>query len=310
MKKKIIAIMLGGLMLGMTACGSASQEAVETVSEAAEQEAAEETVAEETTEEDEEADTAASEEAVSEEETEEDAEAVEEAEADEADFTLDEAFDKLIQYLNVHIAIFENNDFPAMNTCASAADCLNGFTNFDYSNMVTKDGFQGKVDDDTDDTFLLNVSIGCEFYYNFVNNGEYMSVVDYTNDHTYDEIVNKYFKTVEDGTYDGTFYCADIIMFDAIYLAQFMEENKDYISSDALITEAPFIKDEVSGVKVAYELPLHIAVDGDEDNEANLSVLFDKDGNMLNIVGESEEYEISLHRDGYEKWENVEGGNE
>lgn len=302
MKKKIIAIMLGGLMLGITACGSTSQEAVETVSEAAEQEAAEETVAEETTEEAEEADTAASEEAVSEEETEEDAEAAEEAEADETDFTLDEAFDKLIQYLNVRNAIYENKDYTALNVCISAANLCSGYDDFDYSNMVTKDGFQGKVGDDTAITFLLNSSTGCEFYYNFVNNGEYMSIVDYTNDHTYDEIVNKYFKTVEDGTFDGTFYCADVIMLDAAYLAQFMEENKDYISSDAFIVEAPFIKDEVSGVKVAYELPLHIAVDGDEDNEANLSVLFDKDGNMLNVVGESEEYEISLHRDGYDEF--------
>ncbi|MBP3477332.1 MAG: hypothetical protein J6K48_13620 [Lachnospiraceae bacterium] len=291
MKKKLIAIMLGGLMMGMTACGNSSQEAVETMSETVETEATEEAVAEETeeiTEETEEADTAASEEEVLDEVTEENTE--EDTEVEEADFTLDEAYEKLIQYLNARPVILDQYyNMEDMNAFYCAAEWSWGYSNMDYTNIVTKDGFQGKSDDE--ETVVLNVSAACEFYYNFVNNdGESMSTVDYINNHTYDEIVNKYFKAVENGTYDGNTYLSDVIMADAIYLAKFMEENKDSISSDDLITEAPFSKDEVSGVKVAYELPIRVG-----ENEAKLSVLFDKDGNMLNIVGESEEYEDSLH---------------
>lgn len=306
MKKKIIAIMLGGLIMGMTACGSTSKEATETMSEAVETKTTEDTVTEEPTEKTEEADVTTSEgnEEAVETPTEENKETVETSteenkETVKTEFTIEQAQEKLLQYLNARPALFDEFNHEDMSCYYSAAEYVGGAADVDFSKLITKDGYQLKYDpndqESLDKAYIIEACTACEWYYNWVNNGEYMSTSEYIMNHTYDEIVNKYRKDVENGgSITGTFYYADVIMLDAISLAKYMDVNKDNISTGEIAAkgDAPLIKDTVSGVEVAYQLPIFVG-----PNEDELYLLFDKDGNMLNLVGESEEYEMSLHID-------------
>ncbi len=205
------------------------------------------------------------------------------------EFTIDQAMEKLLAYLNARPVLVNELNPEDISCYLCAADELGGIEAADYSKMVTKDGHQmqhGTNDQDIlDDNCIIQSSAACEWYYNWINNGEYMSTAEYITNHTRDEIINKYYKDIESGekTIHDSYNTDDIVMLNAIIFAKYMDENKDSIVTGdvetAVTSETGLIKDIVGDTEIVYQLPIFV---GPEKNE--LFILFDKDGNMVTII--------------------------
>ncbi len=261
-KKTIVTFIIGGLLLGMTACGNASQETVteaETTTKTATTEQTEEAsteILESTTEES----TEATETSTAQAETEQ-TESSTEAE-EETVFDTDAAIQKFTKLLNAREDLLENGDNIDLDCYYGAEQMSPGWSPnvVKWNGVVTKDGFNPE-EDSLETTYLL-VAVTSNYLYDYVNNDTgFYHFSDYISANTYDDIVNKFFV-------DGAEWTTDVSMFNAASL-----------QPQELVTEAPFSIEKVSGIEVAYELPIYL-----NGEDLGLSAVFDKDGNMLNIV--------------------------
>ncbi len=276
MKKTIVTFIIGGLLLGMTACGNASQETAETVTEA------ETTTKTATTEQTEEASTE-----ILESTTEESTEATEtstaQAETEQTEssteveektiFDTNAAIQKFTKLLNAREYLLENGDNIDLDCYYGAEQMSPGWSPnvVKWNGVVTKDGLNPE-EDSLETTYLL-VAVTSNYLYDYVNNDTgFYHFSDYISANTYDDIVNKFFV-------DGAEWTTDVSMFNAALVLKGLTDNAASLQPQELVTEAPFSIEKVSGIEVAYELPIYL-----NGEDLGLSAVFDKDGNMLNIV--------------------------
>lgn len=253
MKKIIATILLGGLLFGMTACGSASKEVTEVSNETVQEE-----VKETETEEKEEV-------------TEPTPEPTEKptpepTEEPKEEFTRDIAMNKVTDLFNARNELFKNGKVDTDLNFLVAAETLTG--GIELTGIKTADGFN--TDEDGYPKFATIIN----YFYDYVNNGcGYYDLGEYITSHTADEILNKYAKQVYEKDTDN------VIMLEAPGVLPYLLKNLENLSFGDLISGEECTAAPVSDVEVYYEMP--ILINGEK---CGVTAVFDESGNLLNLI--------------------------
>ena len=166
------------------------------------------------------------------------------------------------------------------------------------SDVQTKDGYSLQnvaVDYDRDVYTINGIAFGTllDYYYNYVNNDTgYVSFNDYIADHNKDELADVYLKIMEQVENDGSFDTNDYFMFNVKWIPAIMSNDAEKVTVEN-VTDAPTVEHKsvivsnLSTVDVAYQADIFI-----DGKDSGLKLVFDKDGNLLNINDESAQIEV------------------
>lgn len=255
MKKIIATILLGGLLLGMTACGSAPKEVTEDSNETVQEE-----VKETETEEKEEV-------------TEPTPEPTEEptpepTEEPKEDFTRDIAMNKVTDLFNARNELFANGKVDTDLNFLVAAENING--GIELTGITTADGVN------TDEDARSKWATVANYFYDYVNNNSgYYDLGEYLTSHTFDEIIDKYSSNLRNESVDTDI----VIMAEAPGVLPYLLENLDNLSFGDLISGEECTAASVNDIDVYYEMP--ILINGEK---CGVTAVFDEAGNLLNLI--------------------------
>ena len=213
------------------------------------------------------------------------AEIQEETAAEEADiFTAEEGLEKVYLLLDAYselIASSKEVEWNILDRC----ERLKAVGNIEPK---TKDGFELNPTKEAPYLGTASNYVGINYFYNYVNNnGSYYDFTEYIESHNVDEILYENVASKEaiekeangDLTSNYSLFgeaigCIPFIrQFESIEVADFKEGDE--------CTLGP-----VSDIEVGYELTL--SLDGEN---SGIIVLFDKDGNMLNLYTDDNTYD-------------------
>lgn len=268
MKKIIATILLGGLLFGMTACGSASKEVTEASNETVQEEVKEteteekEEVTEPTPEPTEEPTTEPVEE-----------QTPEPTEEPTEEFTKDIAEAKVADLFNARNELFANGKVDTDLNFLVAIEQVNG--GIELTGITTADGVN------TDDDVTIKWATVANYFYDYVNNNcGYYDLGDYLTSNNSDDIMNKYLNGNGEGDTNN------LMMYEAVGIIPYLLENLDNLSFGDLISGEECSAAPVSDVDVYYEMPILIS-----GEKCGVTAVYDKDGNLLNL--------ISVYEDGW-----------
>lgn len=284
MKKKfIVTILVCTLVISaLSGCGNSSQETVETVTQSEETTVETDIEAVETDAEIAETDTETTDtetadvlEVVTDDESTQEDLPDDDEQKEIEEFTVEDGMHKVAELFNARNAIYTTDDPNIINLLVTAEDFSYGYENYPM-NVTTSDGVSidavGAPDEEKNKIMLLRFATVANFYYSYVNEKpEYYDLYDYVQSHNYSEIVNEeYWK---DGA-DTNNLCMSNVSLAISYLFDNIDDLTpgEIISGDDCTTE-------IFGFEVAYEIPL--LVNGEPTGAVSV---FDKDGNLLNIV--------------------------
>lgn len=281
MKKNIAVILLCGLIMGMTACGSASGEAVETMNETVEEHVAEEM---ETEASEEQETTETTQEETTQEETTEEVEEI----SEEIEFDRDMAMTKFTNLLNARNALFanaiEDNDLSNLNFYYIAEN-LRSALDINLLNIQTKDE-SNILDMKTNWIYSTFIQ---KYFYDYVNNDTgYYSLKEWINSHTEKEIFLLYHSFYgEDIDEKKSINTNNVIMLEASGLLKYFADNYENMRLGDLRKgdecEFDWVSEnsssEISGISVYYELPIYI-----NEEYCGATAVYDEEGNLLNVV--------------------------
>ncbi|MDE6663778.1 MAG: hypothetical protein K2K46_10615 [Lachnospiraceae bacterium] len=291
MKKKfIVTILMCTLLISaLSGCGNSSQETVETVTQSEETtvETVTETVATDTETTDTEAENTHETVTDNESAQEEDLSDTDEQEANE-EFTEEDAMHKLALLFNARNELYLQDD-PAIYNLLIGAEHMNAGYGNDNSkmNINTSDGVPIDWDDEyMADENAVNISdvrnaVILNYFYNYVNvDQKYYDIYEYVKSHTSDEILH--------GDHEYSWFCGventnNLTMGSVPMSLQYLFQNIDNITAGEVIS-GDECNIEVIGEKVEYEVPILI-----NDEYIGAKLLFDVDGNLLNIATITEE---------------------
>ena len=286
MKKKFIATILVGTLAvsALSGCGNSSQETVETVAQT-----------EATTVETSATNTDAGTEGTLENAT--DNESVQEAqeqndetidvavEIAKKEFNEEQAFNKIAELFNARNEIFAQGSLSVDLNFLFGTQAEQKFDGLiiAYGDipLITKDGIDcDNWSDGWENGPWVCVASTLNYFYNYVNNDTgYYSLEQYVQEHTSDEIYNELgIGSRQNGV---ALSGCDTLMYSAVWIMEYLLNNLDSLEAgellegDAITTEWR----EVSNIPVYYQLPLLI-----NGEYSHLDALYDKDGNLLNIV--------------------------
>lgn len=160
----------------------------------------------------------------------------------------------------------------------------------ELGHILTKDGITIIKDDDYKFETKLNVSALAKYYYDFINGktNNYYLLSDYVRNHTADEIINyvdtniEFYETLNNGKYEtiGDIYDIDTVMCCAMGLPIYFRKAESITYGDIIVGNENVTTKSNSLIPVEYEVPIYV----NGETESMLSMVFDKDKNMLNIV--------------------------
>lgn len=261
MKKIIATILLGGLLFGMTACGSAPKEVTEDSNETVQEE-----VKETETEEKEEV-------------TEPTPEPTEEptpepTEGPKEEFTRDIAMNKVTDLFNARNELFRNGKVETdLNFLVAIEQVCAGIDKYQSTSITTADG----ISIDGDGT--IKWAAVANYFYDYVNNNcGYYDLGEYITTNNSDDILNKYLNGNVFGDTDN------LMMYEAVGIIPYLLENLDNLSFGDLISGEDCTIAPVSDVEVYYELPILIC-----DEKCGVTAVFDESGNLLNLISVDED---------------------
>ena len=280
-KKNIAVILLCGLIMGMTACGSASGEAVETMNETVDAHVAEDM---ETEASEEQETTEPTHEETTQEETTEEAEEI----SEEIEFDRDMAMTKFTNLLNARNALFanaiEDNDLSNLNFYYIAEN-LRSALDINLLNIQTKDE-SNILDMKTNWIYSTFIQ---KYFYDYVNNDTgYYSLKEWINSHTEEEIFLLYHSFYgEDIDEKKSINTNNVIMLEASGLLKYFADNYENMRLGDLRKgdecEFDWVSEnsssEISGISVYYELPIYI-----NEEYCGATAVYDEEGNLLNVV--------------------------
>ena len=202
-----------------------------------------------------------------------------ESDVDDKNFTEEEALEKVHKLMDAYHALLASNDETAWNIL----DRCERLEPVGHIIPTTKDGFELNNGGNFEYGSWLSFSVGVNYFYNYVNNNSgYYDFTEYIESHTLDEILYSFESKESWGYRNEETASTDYFLFgEAIgvipYIDQFENiEVAEFIEGENC-THAP-----VSEIEVGYELVL--SLDGEN---SGLRVVFDKEGNMLNINTEN-----------------------
>lgn len=298
MKKRVIALMMcmAVIACSMSGCGTSSDE-VQDVASVGESESVTEPESQM-----EEPETVEKPEAVNEAETadEQEGESEDAAEQDVVDnefqetdyeymhdgvFTADDAMQKLARLFNARNELYLLDDPAIYNLLIGAEHDNLGKKGFEM-NVSTSDGISIDLKDgDNEETRInvidLRIALIESYYYNYVNvEQKYYDLYEYVKSHTSDEILH--------GEHEYSWLCGaedtnNIVMANVPLVLQYLFQNVDNITAGEIIS-GDDCTIEVVGEDVEYEVP--ILINGEY---VGAKMLFDKEGNLLNIATINEE---------------------
>lgn len=286
MKKKIIATILVGTLVvsALSGCGNSSQETVETVAQTETNTV--ETDAENTDTETEDAlETTTDNESAQEEQEQNDETTDDESELAEEEFNEEQAFNKIAEMFNARNELFAQGSLSVDLNFLFGTQAEQKFDGLiiAYGDipLVTKDDIDcDNWSEGWENGPWVCVVTTLNYFYNYVNNDTgYYSLEQYVQEHTSDEIYNELgIGSRQNGV---ALSGCDTLMYSAVWILEYLLNNLDSLEAgellegDAITTEWT----EVSNIPVYYQLPLLI-----NGEYSHLDALYDKDGNLLNVV--------------------------
>lgn len=202
------------------------------------------------------------------------------------EFTYEVAMEKVTRLLNAYIDI-TNYDNDINYSCINRAEHSSVNDGFVIESL-TSDGFSLNMNEEGSIDFknaLACHNVYFTYLYDYVNNnGAVYDFAEYISSHTLDELLyNHHEKDYIDNVISSDNYLYnEFTMFHAAklvpWIVKYTHDNETFLELKDLVTEG-FLVPEISGIPVAYQYDLYFGEDF-----SGLKVVFDADGNMLNIV--------------------------
>ena len=288
MKRKVIEmIIVMSMAISLVACGGTANTAQEAPAPTTEAPKAEEPKVEEPVE---------VEETEIEEVVEEPTETTEEPE--EFALTVEYATDKLQKMADAYNALFDSKgEVEELATRFLYDGSVEIWTEDD---VQTKDGYSIQnvaVDYDRDLYSTNGIGFGTllDYYYNYVNKDTgYISFKDYIGAHNKDELADIFLKKVEDsekngGTDTNDYYMNNVIWIPAIISHDGNTVTIENATGDVTIEHKDIVISDLSTATVAYQADIYI-----DGKDSGLKLVFDKDGNLLNLNDENATIEVVI----------------
>lgn len=288
MKRKVIEmIIVMSMSISLVACGGTANTAQEAPAPTAETPKAEEPKVEEPVE---------VEETEVEEVVEEPTETTEEPE--EFALTVEYATDKLQKMADAYNALFDSKgEVEELATRLLYDGNVEIWTEDD---VQTKDGYSIQnvpVDYDRDLYSANGIGLGTllDYYYNYANkDAGYVSFKDYIGDHNKDELADIFLKKVEDsekngGTDTNDYYMNNVIWIPAIISHDGNTVTIENATGDVTVEHKDIVMSDLSTATVAYQADIYI-----DGKDSGLKLVFDKDGNLLNLNDENATIEVVI----------------
>ncbi|MBR6148392.1 MAG: hypothetical protein IKQ44_08585 [Lachnospiraceae bacterium] len=280
MKKFLLLTICVTMITTFASCGN-TNELENTSNPVVEENVIEETPSEETVTVEEEAPAEPVEEIVSEKE--------EEKSSADTGLTEEYAAEKLVRATKAYQELKNNTD-KVFETNVQVATVTG---NVKPSDAESKDGVALSCDNEehTQNTYLTYLSMYTKYYDEYINNnGEYFDFVEYYKTHTSSEILDygsmKAFNDDQDGTYDSNeCYLRNMIWFDSLNGELSIKNITDDISVNCKVISMPYNKT----TDAAWQCDIY-----SDGEDTGLKMLFDKDGNLLNLNDENAKIEFVL----------------
>lgn len=264
MKKLITTLLIGGLMLSMSACGNKADTEAANITEAVVEETATEVPTVEPTE----APVPEPTEEPSPEPTEEPIE----------EFTVEEGMNKVVQLINARNDLILNGNYHVEHHFLYGAETISaGFSHAEH-NLVTADGVS--LQELTSENGYIRAAVVANYFYDYANNNSgYYNFSDYVKSHTVEEILSIW------GGIPSEDASTNIsIMFEAPGVLEYLLINIETLDHAEMLIGESCTADPVSGIEVYYQIPLTI-----NGETFGVDAVFDKEGNILNIVTDEED---------------------